>query len=448
MEIQAWNLFNEALKKRVGTASFNRWLSQLRPEKLQADKLVLVCPNKFVLDWVRLNYHKDLMSAFYQATGEEVLVDLIVRSEKNGNGAVQENRVPSQLTLPGTERYFTGLPFINREYTFQNFIVGPGNQLAYASALAVTDKEPRLYNPLFFHSQEGLGKTHLSSAVGQKIYSTHPDVKVFYTTAEWFSHEMIQALRKNNILDFKEKYRKYCDVLVIEDIQFLQKKEKTQEEVFYTLDTLIQMGKQVVLTANANPREISDLKTNLKSRMGSGLVVDIKPPDYETKRKIITRKCEEEQVSITEDVADFIAQTIKSNVRDIKSAIIQLIASSSLLGRSIDLDLAKETLKGFIQNKLVEVADIQKFISRQFKVSHEQLKSKSRSRTINYPRQVAYYFCRKYTDSTLQTIGSFFNRNHSSVLRALNQFEMSLRTNRGVKDAINLLTRQFEKIYF
>ncbi|HJX31700.1 MAG TPA: chromosomal replication initiator protein DnaA [Thermodesulfobacteriota bacterium] len=448
MEIHVWNLFNEALKKRVGIASFNRWLSQLKPVKHHANKLVLVCPNKFVLDWVKLNYHNDLMTAFHQVTGEEVLVDFIAHSDNNGNGNNKETPSPSQLVLPGTERYLTGLPFINREYTFQNFIVGPGNQLAYASALAVTDKEPRLYNPLFFYSPEGLGKTHLSSAVGQKIYSTHPDVKVFYTTAEWFTHEMIQALRKNNILEFKEKYRKYCDVLVIEDIQFFQKKEKTQEEIFYTLDSLIQMGKQVVLTANSNPREISDLKTNLKSRMGSGLVVDIKPPDYETKRKIIARKCEEENVKITEDVADFIAQTIKSNIRDIKSAIIQLIAGSSLLGKSIDLDLAKETLRSFIQNKLVDVMDIQKFISRQFKVSPEQLKSKSRSRTINYPRQIAYYFCRKYTDSTLSTIGSFFNRNHSSVLRALNQFEISLRTNRGVKDAINLLTQQFEKIYF
>ena len=448
MEIHVWNLFNEALKKRVGIASFNRWLSQLKPVKHHANKLVLVCPNKFVLDWVKLNYHNDLMTAFHQVTGEEVLVDFIAHSDNNGNGNNKETPSPSQLVLPGTERYLTGLPFINREYTFQNFIVGPGNQLAYASALAVTDKEPRLYNPLFFYSPEGLGKTHLSSAVGQKIYSTHPDVKVFYTTAEWFTHEMIQALRKNNILEFKEKYRKYCDVLVIEDIQFFQKKEKTQEEIFYTLDSLIQMGKQVVLTANSNPREISDLKTNLKSRMGSGLVVDIKPPDYETKRKIIARKCEEENVKITEDVADFIAQTIKSNIRDIKSAIIQLIAGSSLLGKSIDLDLAKETLRSFIQNKLVDVMDIQKFISRQFKVSPEQLKSKSRSRTINYPRQIAYYFCRKYTDSTLSTIGSFFNRNHSSVLRALNQFEISLRTNRGVKDAVNLLTQQFEKIYF
>lgn len=448
MESQAWNLFNEALKKRVGVASFNRWLSQLTPEKSHSNKLVLVCPNKFVLDWVKLHYYKDLMSVFHQVTGKEVLVDLIARPEDSRTGGTKAEQAAAQLTLPGTERYFTGLPFINREYTFNNFIVGPGNQLAYASALAITEREPRLYNPLFFHSPEGLGKTHLSSAVGQKIYSTQPNAKVFYTTAEWFTNEMIQSLRKNNISDFKEKYRKYCDVLVIEDIQFLQKKEKTQEEVFYTLDTLIQMGKQVVLTANANPREISDLKTNLKSRMGSGLVVDIKPPDYETKRKIIASKCEEERVTITEDVADFIAQSIKSNIRDIKSAIIQLIASSSLLGRSIDLDLAKETLKGFLQTKVIDVMDIQKFVARHFKVSPEQLKSKSRSRTINYPRQIAYYFCRKYTDSTLSTIGGFFNRNHSSVLRALNQFEMSLRTNRGIKDAINLLTQKFEKTYF
>ena len=271
---------------------------------------------------------------------------------------------------------------------------------------------------------------------------------MFYTTAEWFTHEMIQALRKNHILEFKEKYRKHCDLLMIEDVQFLQGKEKTQEEIFYTLDTLIHMGKQVVLTANANPREISDLKTHLKSRMGSGLVVDITPPDYETKRKIISQKCAEENVDIPEEVADYMAQTIKSNVRDIKSAIIQLLANSSLLGRNIDLDLAKETLKSFIQNKVVKIADVKKFISQQFKITPEQLKSKSRLRSISYPRQVAYYFCRKYTDSTLSTIGSSFNRNHSSVLRALNNFEITLRVNRGVKDAVNLLTKKFEKLHF
>jgi chromosomal replication initiator protein len=209
------------------------------------------------------------------------------------------------------------------------------------------------------------------------------------------------------------------------------------------------MGKQVVLTANANPREISDLKTNLKSRMGSGLVVDIKPPDYETKRKIIERKCEEENIKISEEVTDFIANNIKSNIREIKSAIIQLIARSSLLGKNIDLALAKETLKEFItnDNKIVKVTDIQKFISQQFKISLEQLKSKSRARAINYPRQIAYYLCRKYTDSTLETIGKLFNRNHSSVIRALNQFEILLRTNRGVRDLVNLLTQKFEKTY-
>ncbi|MCX8012348.1 MAG: chromosomal replication initiator protein DnaA [Desulfobacterota bacterium] len=445
---QLWKIFSEALKKKVGVTSFNRWLAQIKPAEYAEKKLTLACPNKFVLDWIKLNYYKELISTFYQITGEEVYIDLIV-SPYDHIEKEKKFFSSNQLPLPGTERYFNGLPFLNREYTFQNFVVGPSNQLAYASALAVTEKQPRLYNPLFFYSPEGLGKTHLSSALGQKIYSTCPEIKVFYTTAEWFTHEMIQALRKNNILEFKEKYRKYCDVLVIEDIQFLQKKEKTQDEIFYTLDALIQMGKQVVLTANANPREISDLKTNLKSRMGSGLVVDIKPPDNETKRKIIERKCTEENVKISEEVVDFIANNIKSNIREIKSAIIQLIARSSLLGKTIDLTLAKETLKEFIQNdnKIIKVTDIQKFISQQFKISLEQLKSKSRARAINYPRQIAYYLCRKYTDSTLETIGKFFNRNHSSVIRALNQFEILLRTNRGVKDMVNLLTQKFEKSY-
>ncbi|MBW1679124.1 MAG: chromosomal replication initiator protein DnaA [Deltaproteobacteria bacterium] len=447
METQLWSQFEKALRKRVGLASYNRWLAQLKPQEFFSNKVMLACPNKFVLDWVKLNYYKDITITFQQVTGKEVSIEFIILNPKN-NGTDKRTLRPHQLILPGTERYLRGLPFVNREYTFHNFVVGPSNQLAYASALAVAEKKPRLYNPLFFYSSPGLGKTHLSSAMGQNIFSHNPDIRVFYTTAEWFTQEMVQALRKNHIMEFKEKYRKQCDVLVIEDVQFLQGKEKTQEEVFYTLDTLIQMGKQVVLTANSNPREINNLKTNLKSRMGSGLVVDIKSPDYETKRKIISRRCDEENVKIPEEVADYVARSIKSNVRDIKSAIIQLIASSSLLGQKIDLNLARETLKDFIQNKAVDISDIQKFISHHFKVTPDQLQSKSRCRAISYPREVAYYFCRKYTDSTLSAIGKCFNRNHSSVLRALNKFETTIRTNRGIKDALNYLTQKFEKACF
>jgi len=446
IETQLWSQFEKALEKRVGRTSYTRWLSQIKPKEVCSHKVVLICPNKFVLNWVKLNYHNDITTTFKQVTGKDFLVELHI-SNANGNGTERNDLPARQLTLPGTERYLFGLPFANREYTFNNFVVGPSNHLAYASAQAVAEGRPRLYNPLFFYSPAGLGKTHLSSAMGLEIFSKNPDSKVFYTTAEWFTNEMIQALRKNHILEFKEKYRKHCDVLVIEDIQFLQGKEKTQDEIFYTLDTLIQMGKQVVLTANSNPREINNLKGNLKSRMGSGLVVDIKPPDYETKKNIVLKKCAEENVTISEEVVDFIARSIKSNVRDLKSALIQLIANSSLLGRKIDLELAKETLKDFVQSKTVSIADIQGFIARHFKVTPQQLQSKSRSKIVSYPRQIAYYFCRKYTERTLADIGRSFNRNHSSVLRALSNLETALRINRGVKDALNYLTQEFEKAH-
>jgi len=447
MEAQLWSQIEKALEKRVGRTSYTRWLAQIKPKEVRSHKAVLICPDKFVLDWVKLNYHNDITTTFKQVTGKDFSVELHI-SNSNGNGT-ERNAVPArQLTLPGTEKYLFSLPLANREYTFNNFVVGPSNQLAYASAQAVAEGRPRLYNPLFFYSSAGLGKTHLSSAMGVEMFSKNPDTKVFYTTAEWFTHEMIQALRKNHILEFKEKYRKHCDVLVIEDVQFLQGKEKTQDEIFYTLDTLVQMDKQVVLTGNSNPREINDLKGNLKSRMGSGLVVDIKAPDYETKKNIVLKKCAEENITISEEVADFIARSIKSNIRDLKSAIIQLIANSSLLGRKIDLELARETLKGFVKNKTVSIANIQEFIARHFKVTPDQLKSKSRSKVVSYPRQIAYHFCRKYTESTLADIGRSFNRNHSSVLRALNNLETALRINRGVKDALNYLTQEFEKAYF
>lgn len=441
-----WGQLEGGLKQKIGSTSFTRWFSQLKVKETSSSKVILDCPNSFILDWIKRYYYRDVCTTVREIMGKEVFVEFSL-SHVNGNGTEKHSAIPHQLILPGTERHLHVFPFINREYTFHNFVVGPSNQFAYVSALAVAESKPRLYNPLFFYSPGGLGKTHLSSAVGQKIISEYPDIKLFYTTAEWFAHEMIQALRKNQIQEFKEKYRKQCDVLVIEDVQFLEGKAKTQDEVFYTLDTLIQMGKQVVLTANANPREIQDLKSNLKSRMGSGLVVDIKPPDYETKRRIISAKCAEEKVQISEDVADYMARSIKTNIRDIKSALIHLIANASLLKQQIDLDLARETLKDFVHNKEVSVSDVQQFISLHFKISLDQLKSKSRTRTVNYPRQVAYYFCRRYTDRTLADIGKFFNRNHSSVIRGLSQFETALHTNKSVKDIVNHLAEKFEKTY-
>lgn len=447
MEAQFWSQFENIIKKYVGASSYNRWLSQIRPQEINDRKATLFFPNSFVLEWVKLHYYPALVKTIQELAGKEIAVELVA-AELPQNGTIPAADPQLQRPLPGTERYLHCLPFVNQGYSFGNFVVGPSNHLAYASALAVTETQSRRYNPFFIHSSEGLGKTHLSSAMGIKILNDSSNVKIFYTTAEWFTHEMIQALRKNQILEFKEKYRRHCDVLFIEDIQFLQKKEKTQEEIFYTLNALIQMGKQVVLTANANPREICDLKSNLKSQMGSGLVVDIRQPDYETRRVIIAKKCAEENVTISDDVADYIARSIASNIRDLKSALIHVIATSSLLGQEISMELVKESLKGFIQKaKVLNINDINMFIAHHFKVSLDQLRSKSRSRTVTYPRQMSYYFCRKYTNSTLAEIGKCFNRNHSSVVRALNKFESNIRTNRSIQDAVHFLVEKFEKVY-
>ena len=445
MEADFWSHIEHTLKKEIGVTSYNRWLAQVKPKQIDAQKAVLTCPNSFVLDWVKLHYYHSIAHAVKELVGKEVPVELSLAApcqrdrEQNGSG-------PQQRVLPGTENYLQSLPYINQGYRFDNFVVGPSNHLAYASSLAIANSKARQYNPFFLHSSEGLGKTHLSSAMGLKILSDTSNLKLFYTTAEWFTHEMIQSLRQNRILEFKEKYRKHCDLLFIEDIQFLQKKEKTQEEIFYTLNSLIQMGKQVVLTANSNPREINDLKSNLKSQMGSGLVVDIKQPDYETRRKIIIKKCAEEKVVVSKEVVYYITRTVTSNVRDLNSALIHVIATSSLLGESITMELVKESLKSFVQKtKVVSISDINTFVAKQFKISLEQLRSKSRSRVVTYPRQIAYYFCRKYTNSTLAEIGQSLNRNHSSVVRALGKFEEHLRVNRSIRDAVDFLTQKFQK---
>ncbi|MDY6862574.1 MAG: DnaA/Hda family protein, partial [Thermodesulfobacteriota bacterium] len=257
--------------------------------------------------------------------------------------------------------------------------------------------------------------------------------------------EMINALRKNQISHFKEKYRRSCDVLLLEDVHFFQKKEKTQMEFFYTLDSLFQMEKQVVITSNINPFEFTDLKSNLKSRMCSGLVVDIKKPDFDTRLRIIHKRAQQEGINLDPEVAEFIANSVKDNIRNINSVIISMIAFSSLLKRPIDLCLTKEIIKRLRNNKPINIETIKKFVSKYFKIDTEQLNSKSRKKNIYYPRQVAFYFSRKYTKATLEKIGEAFNRNHSSVIRALESYELALKNKPMMMRQLELLTNNFEK---
>jgi chromosomal replication initiator protein len=434
-----------AIKQNIGINNFKRWFNYIKLNEIKLKHITFQCPNQFILDWVKENYTDAIHKAIIKVFGGEYDINWFLEpSYDKKTDCPKENQL--FLSKIFNNGYFS-YPNFNPKYTFNNFVVGPCNQFAYASAITVAKQETKKYNPLFFYSEEGLGKTHLSNAIGQHILYKFPQAKINYITAEWFSQEMVNALRKNQISQFKEKYRKSCDVLLIEDAHFFQKKEKTQMEFFYTLDSLFQMEKQIVITSNTNPCEFVDLKNNLKSRMCSGLVVDIKKPDFETRLRIIQKWAQQERIKLDSEVVEFIAKSVKDNIRILHSVIISLIAFSSLLKKPIALDLAKETIKRLTKNKPINLETIKKFVSKYFNLEPEQLNSKSRKKNIYYPRQITFYLSRKYTNATLENIGKAFNRTHSSVIRALESYELALKNKPIVIRQLNLLTEKFEKDY-
>jgi chromosomal replication initiator protein len=313
---------------------------------------------------------------------------------------------------------------LNPRYTFDTFVVGSSNQFAHAAALAVAESPSKAYNPLYIYGGVGLGKTHLMHAIGHAIRARNKHLRLTYVSSERFMNELINAIRYDKTLAFREKYRN-VDVLLIDDIQFLAGKERTQEEFFHTFNALYDAQKQIVITSDCPPREIPTLEERLHSRFEWGLIADIQPPDLETKVAILKKKAEQERISLPDNVALFIASKIKSNIRELEGALIRLIAYSSLTGRPISLALAQETLRGLIdeeEEKTVTIELIQKTVADYFGLRVSDLKSKNNSRSVAEPRQIAMYLCKRLTTASLPEIGrEFGGKHHTTVLHSINK---------------------------
>ncbi|RRV16555.1 chromosomal replication initiator protein DnaA [Pseudomonas saudiphocaensis] len=454
MSMELWQQCVDLLRDELPAQQFNTWIRPLQVEA-EADALHVYAPNRFVLDWVNEKYLSRLLELLSErADGPAPNLSLLIGSKRRpaatglpsasaaraqqpapaAPSAVQEpvryDNVPTAVSEPAaparTERNVQvegGLKhtsYLNRTFTFENFVEGKSNQLARAAAWQVADNPKHGYNPLFLYGGVGLGKTHLMHAVGNHLLKKNPNAKVVYLHSERFVADMVKALQLNAINEFKRFYRS-VDALLIDDIQFFAKKERSQEEFFHTFNALLEGGQQVILTSDRYPKEIDGLEERLKSRFGWGLTVAVEPPELETRVAILMKKADQANVDLPHDAAFFIAQRIRSNVRELEGALKRVIAHSHFMGRDITIELIRESLKDLLalQDKLVSIDNIQRTVAEYYKIKIADLLSKRRSRSVARPRQVAMALSKELTNHSLPEIGDAFGgRDHTTVLHA------------------------------
>ncbi|HNY66229.1 MAG TPA: chromosomal replication initiator protein DnaA [Deltaproteobacteria bacterium] len=407
--------------------------------------VTILCPNSFSHTYLSRQYRELVIEGVRKALDREVDVRFGISADRTGITPAAEGRNPVQMSLPYAADP-SPLLGLNRNYTFDEFIVGRCNAFAFEAAMAVSERDLNQYNPLYFYSDTGLGKSHIAHAIGNRMVGTKKAVKVRYTTARDFSQEFVNCVRNNCMDKFESAYSpSMLDVLFIDDVHLLKNKEKTQTELCHVMDDLIAAGKQVVLSGYRPPSSMTQVDKGLRSRFSSGLVIDIKRPDKGTREKIIRHKARKNGLVMPDDVVEFISSHVLGSVRDLDSAVLTIAAMSSLMKRSVTLDLAKELLEGTLQKQQeVTVEFIQNFVAKNFCITRETMISPSRKKDIVYPRQVAIFLCRRYTPDTLESIGGAFCRKHSSIIHSIETVEAMYKENLKVKREIDFLIEKLE----
>jgi len=429
-----WEQIHNDLKARLGETIFATWLYPLKSSFPDQNTIILEAPDQFFKDWVEKHYLENIRQALSQAGLNNLLVKLSVGSQelKDAPAPAKEELKPTVITTPIN---------LNSRYTFDNFVVGSANRHAHAYSLAVANSPAKTYNPLFIYGGVGLGKTHLIQAICHQIRNSNPGTKICYVSSEKFTNELIDAIAHRSTAAFRQKYRG-LDVLVIDDIHFIAGKESTQEEFFHTFNTLYDAHKQIVFSSDRPPKEITNLQERLVSRFGWGLATDIQPPDLETRVAILKKKIEREPVNVPDQVIFFIAQLIKTNIRELEGALIRTIAYSLLEEAPVTLELAKEVLKDLLREpaKLITVDFIQRCVVEEFGVSLQDIKTKRRNKQIVLPRQIAMYLSRELTELSLPEVGELFGgKDHTTVLHSYNKIKEELKTNPELKDRVEKL---------
>jgi chromosomal replication initiator protein len=416
-----WQEALQYIQAKVPKQVYDTWFIPVHLDRIENSTAHIGVPNKFFGDWLQTHYGPLLAEAVATARGGgDMAVNFIV-FQKPVARPVEPSAIGGAVRTGTQAKARRGIQ-LNPKYTFRNFVVGAGNQFAHAACMAVAEQPGKAYNPLFIYGGVGLGKTHLLNAIGNHV-AEQTDLRIAYLTTEQFTNEVINSIRYDKMMDLRKRYR-HIDMLMIDDIQFLAGKERTQEEFFHTFNALYEGHKQIVLSSDRFPKDMPDIEERLRSRFEWGLIADLQPPDVETRIAILRKKSEDEGVKLPEDVIQFLSVTMKSNIRELEGSLVRLGAYASLTGQVITLEMAKNVLRDLIgdKKKVVVMEDIQEAVCTQFHVKMTELKSRRRSKTLVHPRQIAMYLCRELTDSSYPEIGRHFGgKDHTTIIHACRQ---------------------------
>jgi chromosomal replication initiator protein len=442
---ELWNRVLADVGEKISQKAYDIWLKPLSLISVRETEFLLEVPNKFFKDWISENYQNLIKESLFHLTGQQYTIQFMIK--ENAEEKPENPQNEERISAPRPARQAIKEDGLNPNYTFDDFIVGSSNQFAHAAALAVANLPAKNYNPLFIYGGVGLGKTHLLNAIGNQIAENDPSANICYTTSEKFTNELINCLRYEKMTNFRNKYRNK-DALLLDDVQFLGGKERTQEEFFHTFNSLYESHRQIVITSDKLPKDIGGLEERLRSRISWGLIADIQPPDIETKVAILCKKAELFNISLSNEVGLFMASNLGTNIRELEGALTRLRAYSSLTGSEISISMAKETLKDILSDrqKMITIDSIQKAVAANFNISVSDLKSSKRLKIYSIPRQVSMYLCRTMTKSSYPEIGEKFGgKDHSTVIHAVRQVEKKLSQDRDLNNLVETLKNQLQK---
>ncbi len=444
--IDQWGEIQSLLKNEsdISNMSYKTFLENLVPLKLKKDVVVIKTDNDMERNYIEKKYAKIIMIAINEITGHTYDVKFVIPGEIASLDDMDDEDIPSHH-----EPVYAALNLkhnnLNSRYTFDTFVVGNNNKLAHAASLAVADSPAEAYNPLFIYGGVGLGKTHLMHSIAHHILNETPSSKVLYVSTEQFTNELINSIKTGRNEDFRQKYRS-IDVLLIDDIQFVTGKERTQEEFFHTFNTLYEAKKQIIISSDRPPKEIETLEERLRSRFEWGLIADIQAPDFETRMAILRKKAELENLDIPNEVTQYVANNVTSNIRELEGAVNKIVAYSTLVHKQITKELAEDALKDLISPKeapSITPEYIVEIVSQHFNLNPSDITSKKRPRDISYPRQIVMYLCRTLTDMSLPQIGySLGKRDHTTIIHGYEKISLEIKTDTNLQNTISILTKR------
>ena len=443
-----WERIKSQIKSELSESSYSLWIRPLTFLEQKDQSVILGCPNKFARNWIMENYADLIKNRLLTAGSRDMDIVLKVLPKQPISQDPVPVRVSKQMPLPNFKgsAKTSGIR-LNNDFTFDRFVVGSNNEFAYSASKAVANGSSFKYNSLLMLAATGLGKSHLSHAIGHSILGKNPDCRVHYVTAEDFANDMVFSLKNKRIEEFKNKYRRCCDVLLLEEVHFLSGKEKTQVELGYTLDALTDAKKKIIFTSSIAPNEIPRMSKELSSRLTSGLITSIDGPNFETRVKILNKKAEELSLTLPEDIVHLLATHLKRDIRQMESALRYLKAKSELLKVRVDIDLAKEVLECLSTGEnFISPEQIEKLICVYYKIDPEMLRSKSRKSMHTYPRNIYMYLCRIYTQHTLEQIAGTINRSHSTVLYASELIESKIKKDSKLKHQVQFLKNKLDEM--